>query len=278
MTGTEFRDQLARLLGRFREHVDVDLLAALIRDGRRTDAFTILRDAWRSINPGLEELLRQGIGSQTRLGYRGGWRVVTRRPYTVPTVAITHAWNQAARRVTAMSNAGRLVIRHLVTSAVAGGTSNEKLRAELVRAGLGLDEPRARSLTLYAHELLERVQEGDLENAAARRLLIRRSGRMTKSRAWTIARTETADAQGYGRQKAWDDAITRKVIKRDEWRKHWIIKDDERTTDTCRRLARETTTVDGEFSDGFRRPPRHPRCRCVCVIRRVQTLQLRKAA
>ena len=278
LRGADFLKQLTNLLSGFSQVIDVNRLGEALRNGRRAEVIRLLGDAWESISPGLRVLLRDGIESAARKGYRTGWRVVTRKPYTVPHAAILHAWNQAARRVTNMGAVGRNVIRHLVAATIMGGAGNEQLRTELLRSGLGLDRVRANQLVAYAGELLARVTEGEINNERARRMLLRRAGRLTRERAWTIARTETADAQGYGRQKAWNDSVDRRVIVESEWRKHWLIKDDERTTDTCRALAKETTSVRGKFSDGFTRPPRHPRCRCVCVLRRVSALQVQKAA
>lgn len=265
----EFRRQLVRLLIRYGADVDTAALSNAIDGERFDEVIRLLEESWEELDPQLELLMRAGVTSATSKGFRSGMRIVTAERPSVPRRAINHAWKQAGRRVTAIGRLGRKQIRKLVTAAIAGGASNEDLQAELMRSGMALDDPRARALRAYAAELEKAVRDGEIDARAAAARLKRRGGAMLRSRAFTIAVTETADAQGYGRQAAWDDAIRRGVIKESEWRKKWRIKDDERTTDTCRVLVPEIVGVKAAFSWGGTRPPRHPRCRCACYIIRV---------
>lgn len=261
-------EDLQRLLGGFAANVDTIAIARAI-DGRDRRALRrLLREAWETVGPGLAARLEVYVVEVTTTRYGAAWAAVTKAPYTPPTRAIDHARRQAGRRVTAMTKQSRGVIGRLVTAAVSGRASNQQLARELVTAGLGLDLRRARALSTFHGVLQAAVADGRTTPETAAKRLVRRAGRLVRSRSRTIARTETAEARGYARQAAWNDAIRRKVIREKQWEKVWHANLDELTSDPCIELNGQTTGVRGAFADGYRRPPRHPNCRCSCTIRR----------
>ena len=261
-------EDLRRLMSDFDGRADTEAIADAISRGDKRALRALLREAWATVAPGLAARLETTVVNVTTTSYGAAWAAVTSKPYPPPTAAIEHAGRQAARRVTAMTNQSRVAIRQLVTAAISGRAGNHRLARQLVTSGLGLDTRRAGALARYHNTLQGLVSAGKVtpEKAAAR--VVRRGNRMARSRAMTIARTESREARGYARQKAWDGLLKNGIIRDAEWEKTWHTFHDEKTSDECTALSRQVTTVSGAFSDGYTRPPRHPNCRCSCSIRR----------
>ena len=265
-------EDLRRLLSDWDGRIDTEALADAIRRRDLPAMRAMLAEAWATLRPGLAARLEEAVLSVTTTSYGAAWAAVSSVPYPAPVVAIEHAGRQAARRVTSISNQSRSVIRTMVATAISGRASNVRLARELVLSGLGLDRVRAGALARY-HDLLQAaVAAGDIDVDRAAGRLKRRSGRMVRSRAMTIARTEVRDARGYARQSAWNGLIKNKVIRENEWVKTWHTFHDAKTTDTCEHLHGQLTGVRGAFDDlqgkHVTRPPRHANCRCSCSIKR----------
>lgn len=79
-------------------------------------------------------------------------------------------------------------------------------------------------------------------------------------RASQIARTETMMAANQGQRDAWVQAVDEGLLERDAERV-WIATEIG-ACPICEGLDGETTTLDGEYSDGSNGPPAHPNCRC----------------
>ena len=261
------RESVERLLGRFRDVVDVRRIARAIESGNGPRLTRLLEEAWATLSPGMRAEFQRELVTVTNEAYGAGWRQVTDQPYTPPRAAVGRARTQSARLVTAMNAQGRRTIRILVTGAIAGGADNPSLARELVRTGLGVHRIQAGALAKLSARLGRLVEDGDITAQQANKRLDRRAAGMIRSRSRTIARTETADAQGWGRQHAWDVAERRGIIDDDRWEKVWVIRDDPLTTDLCRRINGKARPIHGNW-EGYEHPPRHPNCRCVVVMRR----------
>lgn len=261
---------LETLLARFAGVADTAAITAAIQARDRDRLETLLRQAWAALTPGLRAEFDRTMVRATEGAFRTGWRMVTGRPYSVPSDAVEHALAQSARRVTGMRAQGRRTIRLLVTGAMAGGASNQRLARELVRNGLPVTWVQAKALRRTHAELQARLAAGSLSEEKAIRRIEREAARMRRSRSRTIARTEQADAQGWGRQRAWNQSVSDGVIDDLGWEKKWLIRDDEKTTALCRQLSLERATPTGAFpTGGWVRPPAHPNCRCACIVRRI---------
>lgn len=77
----------------------------------------------------------------------------------------------------------------------------------------------------------------------------------SKSRATTIARTETAAAYSQGSIAAYRESG---VVSHLEW----LTADDDLTCDICAPLSGKRVKLDSDFADGIGFPPAHPDCRC----------------
>ena len=262
------QENLERLLGRFDGAVNTSEIARAIERGGRRRLEELLDAAWATLTPALQAELQSAVVSIATPAFAAGWREATSRPVPPPTAIVRYARGHAARRVTGMSAAGRRAIRQLVTGALAGGAASRTLAVELVRAGLPLNRVQAGALRKFHDRLQRQVDEGDLDARRAARRVVKESDRMRRVRARAIARTERRNAQGWARQRSWDTAIERGLIRERDWQKVWHTTPDDRLSDVCMPLNGQRAPVRGSFSDGTERPPRHPNCRCTVTLRR----------
>ena len=262
----DFRAALADLLANLADVADIRSLEAAIIAGDRARVRDQLRVLWLHATPRLRETLEARITEVADHAYHAAWELAGAGDVPPPTRAVDRALAQAAHRVTAMTSQNRMVINRLVTAAMAGGASNTRLASNLVGSGLGLDRVRAGALARFQTMLQALVSDGSLTQDAAVGRLDRARMKKIRSRAWTIARTETSDARGFARQQAWDDALRAGRIRSEDFWKVWLTSRDDKVEDVCRRLEGQRTTIDGLFDDGFMRPPRHPRCRCTVTL------------
>lgn len=265
-------DAVAALLSRFAEAGNIAALESAIVAGNRKLTVQLARDIWSDIMPRLQERFGTSLSTTSERAYRAAWKKLPGpdpSDYPAPAGAIERAQRQAANRVTAMGSQGRRVIRTLVTAALAGGASNPRLASAMVGTGLGMNYPQARAHEKVWRQLRDSVGRGDMKQATALRRLEADRKRKIRRRGRTIARTETSDARGYARQRAWSDAARSGKIKADEWQKVWRTSADEFVDEVCVPLNGATATVNGAFFTGDRRPPKHPNCRCTVTLRRV---------
>ena len=260
---------IADLLSRFASAEHVISLEAAIIAGDRPRIVALAREVWEQIMPALREQVGSDLAAKAERAYRAAWnRLPGEVGQPAPSGAIDRAARQAGRRVTMMTRQSRRVIRLLTTAAIAGGASNPRLAGTLVTTGLGMNAPQARAHIKLGAELAARVAAGKTDNERAARKLEADRKRKIRRRAATIARTETSDARGYSRQRAWSDAVRTGKIKAKDWQKVWRTAVDDLVDEVCIPLDGATATVNGAFFTGDRRPPKHPNCRCTVTLQR----------
>lgn len=91
-------------------------------------------------------------------------------------------------------------------------------------------------------------------------------GRLTASRAETIARTEIIAAQNTGQLVSWLQAADQGLLDLNRAYKEWVVGPDGwagiAVCEVCLELGGEVVPVLGVFSNGEAYPPAHPNCRC----------------
>lgn len=261
-------EAIARLLSRFASSENIVELegAILARDRDRT--VTLAREIWASVMPTLQETYGRDLTVKAERAYTAAWNKLPGEGYPAPAGAIERALRQSAARVTNMTSQSRLVINRLVTAAIAGGASNPRLASTLVATGLGMNGPQARAHVRMAKPLFKAVADGKMTQERALSRLEADRRKKIRFRAVTISRTETSDTRGYARQRAWSDAARSGKIKAREWEKVWRTAQDDFVDEVCVPLDGATASVNGRFFTGDLRPPKHPRCRCTCTLRR----------
>jgi len=177
---------------------------------------------------------------------------------------IAYAEAQAARLVTAVTDSTREAIRQTVTdSFIYQRTVDDTARA--LRDTVGVTSRGAAQLAnSYERTFLDAIKGGASEveaRALAQSTRDGLSGRLTESRARTIARTEVLRAENAGRYLGWAQGIEAEEID-PESKKEWIAGD----CPICEELDGEVVPWDEPFSIDVDMPPAHPNCVCTAVL------------
>lgn len=166
--------------------------------------------------------------------------------------AITWAEQNAARLVTNVTREAQAAIRTVVTSGIENGVTARDT-AKLIRSSIGLTERDAGAVMKRQIELME----SGLSSSEAAARAEKYAAKLTRSRAMTIARTETMRASNEGQAQLWSQAKQQGLLTGHE-KKVWLTSDP---CPICAALDGETVGIDQDFSIGFD-PPAHPNCRC----------------
>ena len=170
--------------------------------------------------------------------------------------AIAWAQENAALLVTAISDEARETIRNLVVAGFENGIPPRDT-ARLIRANIWLT-PRDANAVVKRYQKM--VEEG-VTRTAARARAEKHTQKLIRSRAQTIARTETMRASNEGQAQLWQQAREMGLLTGRE-RKVWQVADP---CPICAPLDGESVGMDEEFSVG-QDPPLHPRCRCTISL------------
>lgn len=166
--------------------------------------------------------------------------------------AIAWARNQSATLVKAITEETRAAIRTLISEGISQKVT-PRATARLLRAIIGLTDQGTRAVTRRYAEL---VGQGVSPWRATQRAE-KYAAKLLRSRATTIARTETMRASNEGQQQLWQQALDKGFLPGSA-KKAWIVADP---CPKCAPLSGEQVPVNAEFSVGIN-PPLHPRCRC----------------
>ncbi len=167
--------------------------------------------------------------------------------------AVAWAEQHAAELVANIASDSRIAIRIIVSESFDGGMSTRE-QARLIRAVIGLTD---RDAGAVMKQQLKWLSEGINASRATSRAE-RYANKLLRTRAMTIARTETMRASIEGQRSLWQRAREKGLLSADA-KKVWIAYDP---CPLCSGVAGEEVLVDGEFSVGTD-PPLHPNCRCV---------------
>ena len=102
----------------------------------------------------------------------------------------------------------------------------------------------------------------------ADRAVERYANRLLRTRAETIALTETHTAANEGQRAANAGAVERGILDPAKYERSWLVTPDDRLCPVCEGLdGARAELPSGDFDrGGGRGPPRHPRCRCCEII------------
>lgn len=222
----------------------------------------------------MTDLLRSALGTAgqieatalgTDLGVTISWNLANAD-------AVAYAEAQAADLITNISASSRQAIRALIEEGLQEGTS-AKVLAQEIKANLGLTEAQLRSLDKLRSQL---EAQGIDERTIAERLAAMRDKLLTQ-RATVIARHELLTALNHGNLAAWKQGVAQGHLDRAQWRKVWLVTEDERLCPTiCEGVdtadANSDVRIDSRFILGDGREvetaPGHVMCRCIVSLRR----------
>lgn len=136
--------------------------------------------------------------------------------------------------------------------------------AKLLREVVGLDPRRAGALSKYEAELEAEGRAAD----QIERMVAAAGRRKLKSRALSIARTETIRAASESQDLIWEEGVRAGQIDQNVWEQEWVP-----IPGACRRvclpLKAARAPIGGTFPGrGGKGPPAHPFCRCGRRLRR----------
>lgn len=165
--------------------------------------------------------------------------------------AVAWAEREAAKLVTHVTEQAREAIRTLVVEGFENGVAPVDT-AKLIRASIGLTERDAGAVIARHLKLIDGGATVKQAEAAAERY----AAKLTRSRALTIARTETMKAANEGQQQLWEQAREEGLLSATA-QKVWITADP---CPICEPLEGEVVGLDEDFS--IEGPPAHPNCMC----------------
>lgn len=169
-----------------------------------------------------------------------------------------------ARLVQDITHETRVQVREMVTRSFERALTPREA-AEEIQGSIGLHKRYREALRNYRRGLMEKGIAGNkLSN-----LLDRRENELLKSRAMTVARTETRQAVNHGQRTVWREAARQGLIDKQEAKRVWVI-DGEGVCDICEPMDGVETTIDEPFISPTIGPTEpgeaHPNCACVEVL------------
>jgi hypothetical protein len=189
------------------------------------------------------------------------------------TRAIAWAERRAGQFIVEISEEVRKEVRNLITRAIREQFTVERL-ALYIRQIVGLHSRWARAVNnLYertVEDLLGRGVSLPLAESQATLAAQKYHGKLLRTRAMTIARTEIIAAQNAGRYLGWQQFMLQTGTPPTMLRKRWIIGPDGwagiRVCDVCVSLGGSEVGVNDLFPNGRLMPPQHPNCRCSAIL------------
>lgn len=180
--------------------------------------------------------------------------------------AIEALYRDGLRRVQGITTATMEALRPPLMEGIAQGIPTPRIARELVPK-IGLTTQQARALDTYATSV------ADLPQATREARIERKAMQLRRKRAMTISRTESQAMLNAGVDAFWEAASGQAGLAVGTLKRFWLITPDERTCERCRPIPGMNTTG-RDFGEAFQspsgpqtRPPLHPRCRCVVIVR-----------
>ena len=202
-------------------------------------------EAWAA-----EVIAIAGVAQWSEIGIIGSFSIDN--PYSAPWM-LSHG----GTLITQISDTTRRAIAAEVANGFLENYPPREM-AKTIRAYVGLDSNRAKSLMAYEAELRAEGITGDKLATA----LLNRSASLIRDRSLVIARTETIDAHANGTLQSWQEGQRTGQISKGA-KKVWIAAmGSERTCPICIGLDGLTAPLDGAFTGGYTSPTAHVTCRC----------------
>ncbi|MFA5354955.1 MAG: phage minor head protein [Thermodesulfovibrionales bacterium] len=136
-------------------------------------------------------------------------------------------------------------------------------QAQQIRELIGLDPRRGKAY--YAR--LKGLQQSGLSTEKIQAQIQAYGRKLLRDRADTISRTETMTALNEARRESWIQARDKGYLP-GHWVMEWLTKPDDRLCLICQGMDGDRAELEGQFKDGASLP-KHPRCRCVSLLVRV---------
>lgn len=164
--------------------------------------------------------------------------------------------DHALARTADLAGVAGTTARQVLAEGLRTGT-NPRVTARLLVDSIGLHPRQAAAVGRVRARLLA----GGASNVEAQ--VGRYAERQLRTRAETIARTESMQALNEGNRLALAALQADGKLPPGEWEREWVTAPDERVCPECEPLDGARAPIGGMFPTGALGPPLHPRCRCV---------------
>ena len=260
-----------------------DAMRGIVMDGGMGEARQIIRNTPRIQQNPFNELehggavLPSGIIMPSPVAFLPDVEFVIEQPVErmfkfVSQRATDYARTRSARLVTSINDSNRVAIRQVISQAFTGPRTVDET-ARSLRQIVGLHPRWARAAQNFNDKNFRRlVREGmdtDRARAVADDMTEKYRRKLIRRRAEMIARTETQQAQNFGREASWYASeraglVDARAMK--EWRTAPLGSRYGPPCPTCTDLRGTRVPWNGTFANGASMPPAHPNCRCTAVL------------
>lgn len=180
--------------------------------------------------------------------------------------AVEYARERAGELVVAIEEEMRETIRDIITRSTQGEFTVQQA-GKFIRANLPLTPRDSNAVLSYADRQYFRFVRDGYSDLKARikadAMAEKYADKLTRQRATTIARTETAKASMEGVFAGWRSGVETGLIDNSS-QKEWIAEAD--ACDICGPMDGKLVPWDSPFGSGVMSPPQHPNCRCSMAI------------
>lgn len=168
----------------------------------------------------------------------------------------------AGTRVQYITEQTASLIREITLQGTLKGLTSYE-QAQQIKMFIGLLPRHYVSIMNRAQKLLESGESKD----TVQEFILKKSERLRKWRAETIALTEGHTAANEGLRAANTDAVNRGILDTHKYVRQWLVTPDERLCPRCMQMHKTTASLpSGTFPNGLNGPPLHPRCRCTEIL------------
>lgn len=263
-----------------------DILASGSVDAASEIAQELAAQLGERLAPVLEELLSNAVA----VGFAAAGRTFSahrpvRKQRSIQGLAVDNpealafVQSHAGQLVTGVTDGVRSAIRDII---VRGWTEHlpplatrrgQLGMASVIESIIGLTSSQERAVSNFLSTMRNAGLAEDIAQEKARQY----AKKLLKSRAETIARTETLRGVNMGQQLLWERLVFSGVIPL-ATRRLWVTTPDERTCPICQKFDGIQVSIHQEFSASVPRigrenvtitsrvPPLHPACRCTMAL------------
>lgn len=169
----------------------------------------------------------------------------------------------SATEITNLARQDRDVVREVLSNGMKDKKTVKQIAKELKQV-IGLNERQYVAWNNYRANLIK----NGMSPARVETLSEKYYNKLAKYRAETVGLTESHTATN----EAWSDQVrtmTREgTLDARRYEMSWLVTPDDRLCEVCQAMVGSTSSLEAQNFNGVGIPPRHPRCRCVTIIKR----------
>lgn len=277
-----FRRLMLDAWGNWRDHLDVAAIFSALVAGNTSGAVALAQNAWmgaandfyltarqvmmdtleagaNAVIPFTEDLLSEALGGPVSISFDA--------PASLRVQQVIN--QEAGRLITQIGETERMAIRDLILAAARDGRSPFETARD-IRQFIGVTAPQAQTLI----RVRSAMQAAGVRPDRIEARIAVRTRKMINYRARVIARHESIRAAQAGAQETWKEASAQGLINPDQFKRRFIVTDDERTCPICIPMDGQERGLEDPFESPYNgaralNPPIHIQCRCAMRLVKV---------